>query len=78
MQKSNFKAIISSVQRDQGFRLWKGGLLFKMKNEYDLFKKINYYVKNKKSCKIDQLWSQRLDRFDFETNMKKYVNVIDG
>ena len=57
----------------------KGGLLFKMKNEYDLFKKINYYVKNKKKVvKLINYGHKRLDRFDFETNMKKYVNVIDG
>ena len=56
----------------------RGGFLFKMKNEYDLFKKINYYVRHKKQIKkyVDHGY-KRLERIDFKSNMKRYVNIIN-
>ena len=56
----------------------RGGFLFKMKNEYDLFKKINYYVRHKKQIKkyVNHGY-KRLERFDFKSNMKRYVNIIN-
>ena len=55
----------------------KGGLLFKVGNHYELEKKISYYLDNKKICKLmlnNAL--NKLNRFDFNTNMQKYLLSI--
>ena len=55
----------------------KNGLLFKMGEENDLLRKIIYYFKNKKKCKsliyngFNRLW-----RFDYHSNLEKYVKLI--
>ena len=55
----------------------KGGFLFKMQNEYDLYKKIKFYFENKKKMKkIINHGHKRLKRFDFESNMKRYVKEM--
>lgn len=57
----------------------KGGCLFKMKNEYDLYKKIKFYIENKKKIKkFIYHGHKRLDRFDFKNNMNKYINLMAG
>ena len=50
-----------------------------MNNEFDLYKKIQIYIKNKKKIKryIDH-GNKRLDRFDFDINMNKYVSVMNS
>jgi len=55
----------------------KGGILFKTGNSDDLAKKINFYYNNKKDLKkkIDFAYNN-LDRFDFNTNLKKYFETI--
>ena len=55
----------------------KGGLLFKTGSSNDLAKKIIFYHNNKKKLKkkIDFAYNN-LDRFDFNTNLKKYFEVI--
>ena len=57
----------------------KGGLLFKMKNAEDLKKKILFYFKNKKNCqkKINHA-KKRLKRFDYNENMKKFLNLVNS
>jgi glycosyltransferase involved in cell wall biosynthesis len=57
----------------------KNGLLFKMGEENDLYKKIIYYLQNKKKCKklifngFNRLW-----RFDYHLNLEKYVKLISS
>jgi len=55
----------------------KGGLLFKTGSPNDLAKKIIYYCNNKKKLqkKIDFAYNN-LNRFDFNTNLMKYLKVI--
>ena len=57
----------------------KGGILFKTGNSDDLAKKINFYYNNKKDLKkkIDFAYNN-LDRFDFNTNLKKYFEKINN
>ena len=57
----------------------RGGLLFQMKNKNDLLKKIIYYLQNKKKCEfllkngVNRLW-----RFDYNSNLQKYVKLINS
>ena len=55
----------------------KNGFLFKMGEENDLLNKIIYYFQNKKKCKsfINNGFN-RLRRFDYRTNLEKYVKLI--
>ncbi len=56
----------------------KGGLLFKVGNHNQLAKKILYYVKNKKKClKMLRYAIQNLYRFDYQKNLKKYLNLVN-
>ena len=54
-------------------------LLFKMKNAEDLKKKILFYFKNRKNCqkKIKHA-KKRLKRFDYNENMKKFLNLVNS
>jgi len=55
----------------------KGGLLFKTGSSNDLAKKINYYYNNKKKLKKKINFAyNNLDRFDLNTNLRKYLKVI--
>ena len=55
----------------------KGGLLFKTGDKDDLFKKILIYIKNKKkSNKIKKYGISQLDRFDYNKNLNKYIELI--
>ena len=55
----------------------KGGLLFKTGSSNDLAKKIIFYHNNKKKLKKKiNFANNNLDRFDFNTNLKKYFEVI--
>ena len=57
----------------------RSGLLFQMRNKNDLLKKIIYYLQNKKKCKlllkkgINRLW-----RFDYHSNLQKYVKLVNS
>ena len=56
----------------------KGGLLFKPKNEKELFlnliKMIKHHVSLKKQIRLN---SNKIKRFDFYSNLKKYENLIN-
>lgn len=56
----------------------KSGILFKIGDEYDLAKKINFYFLNKKKLKrkINHGYNQ-LARFDYNKNLNKYLNVVN-
>ncbi len=55
----------------------KNGLLFKMGKENDLLKKIIYYFQNRKKCKkLITNGFKRLWRFDYHSNLEKYVKLI--
>ena len=56
----------------------KGGLLFKVGNYKELANKIVYYLKNKKKCqtKLKNAHNQ-LYRFDYSSNLLKYLNLIN-
>ena len=55
----------------------KGGLLFKTGRPNDLAKKINYYHNNKKKLKKKNDFAyNNLNRFDLNTNLRKYFKVI--
>jgi glycosyltransferase involved in cell wall biosynthesis len=56
----------------------KGGLLFKTDNFNDLSQKISFYIKNKKKCnnKI-KFAKKRINRFDYQINLNKYLNIIN-
>ena len=57
----------------------KGGLLFKIKDYKDLARKIIFYTKNKKTCrKMLKHSKSRLIRFDYNTNLKKYFDLINS
>ena len=57
----------------------KGGLLFKVKDYKDLARKIIFYTKNKKTCKKMLKYSKsRLIRFDYNTNLKKYFDLVNS
>ena len=57
----------------------KNGLLFKANDENDLLKKIIYYLQNKKKCEyllsngVKRLW-----RFNYHSNLQKYVKLMDS
>ena len=57
----------------------KNGLLFKMGDENDLLKKIIYYLQNKRKCNnliyngVNRLW-----RFDYSSNLKKYTKLVSS
>ncbi len=56
----------------------KGGLLFKVGNYSELEKKISYYLKNKKICKsMLNNALNKLDRFDYNKNLKKYLFNVE-
>ena len=56
----------------------KGGLLFEVRNYKQLSKKITYYLNNKKKCKLMLNKSTKsLDRFNYDTNLKLYLNIIN-
>ena len=55
----------------------KGGLLFKVRDYNELSDKIVYYLNNKKRCRA-MLKNARnqLQRFDYNSNLKKYLNLV--
>ena len=56
----------------------KGGLLFNVGNHNQLAEKIMYYMKNKKKClKMLKYAMKNLYRFDYQTNLKKYLNLVN-
>ena len=56
----------------------KGGLLFNVGNHNQLANKIIYYEKNKKKC-LNMLKHaiKKLYRFDYQINLKKYLNLVN-
>ena len=56
----------------------KGGLLFNVGNHNQLANKIIYYEKNKKKC-LNMLKHaiKKLYRFDYQKNLKKYLNLVN-
>ena len=55
----------------------KAGLLFKVGNYIELSKKIIFFIKNKTKCKKMLNTSiKKLDRFDYEINLKKYLYLV--
>ena len=57
----------------------KAGYLFKPRNYKKLANLITSYVKNrKKLSKKIRIGYNNLDRFDFEKNLKKYLNIINS
>ena len=57
----------------------KNGLLFKMNNENDLLKKIIYYLQKKKKCEyLLKNGVKRLWRFDYHSNLQKYVKLVNS
>ena len=56
----------------------KGGILFQTGNYRDLSRKIYFYIRNKKKLnhKISFAY-KNLDRFDYNTNLKKYLSLIN-
>ena len=56
----------------------KGGLIFKMNNKFDLYKKIIFFIKNKSKCEIlVNHGHDRLTRFDYYKNLEKYLKIVD-
>ena len=56
----------------------KGGLLFNVGNSDQLAKKIMYYEKNKKKClNMLKYAMKKLHRFDYQINLKKYLNLVN-
>ena len=57
----------------------KNGLLFKMNDENDLLKKIIYYIQKKKKCEyLLKNGVKRLWRFDYHSNLQKYVKLMNS
>ena len=55
----------------------KAGLLFKVGNYIELSQKIIFYIKNKTKCKkLLNTSINKLNRFDYKINLKKYLSVI--
>ena len=56
----------------------KGGLLFNVGNYNQLANKMIYYKKNKKKClkKLSHA-IKKLHRFDYQINLKKYLNLVN-
>ena len=56
----------------------KNGLIFKMNNEFDLYKKIIFFIKNKSKCEaLVNRGHNRLTRFDYYKNLEKYSKILD-
>ena len=56
----------------------KGGFLFDTGNHNELANKIIYYTKNKKKCSaMLEYATRKLYRFDYQTNLKKYLNLVN-
>ena len=57
----------------------KGGLIFKMNNEFDLYKKIIFFIKNKSKCeKLVHHGYNRLTRFNYQKNLKEYLKILSS
>lgn len=57
----------------------KGGLIFKMNDEFDLYKKIIFFINNQSKCrKLVSHGHKRLTRFNYEKNLKKYVTLLNS
>ena len=57
----------------------KGGLIFKMNNEFDLYKKIVFFIENKSKCKkLVNYGHKRLIRFDYNENLEKYLKLLNS
>ena len=57
----------------------KGGLIFKMNNEFDLYKKIIFFIKNKSKCeKLVRHGYNRLTRFDYQKNLGEYLKILNS
>ena len=55
----------------------KGGLLFKVGDFKELANKILYYKKNKKKLsKLVNFGYKKLHRFDYDLNLKKYLELV--
>tara|TARA_B100001121_G_scaffold149128_1_gene130575 strand:+ start:1064 stop:2152 length:1089 start_codon:yes stop_codon:yes gene_type:complete len=55
----------------------KGGLLFNVGDHIQLYKKILYYVKNKKKCnRMVKIGMKNLNRFEKKKNLEKYLHFI--
>ena len=55
----------------------KGGLLFKMRDYKELANKILFYQRNKQKLKKSiELSFNKLNRFDYNKNLNKYLNLI--
>ncbi len=55
----------------------KGGLLFKVGDHIQLYKKILYYLNNKKKCnQMLKLGIKNLNRFEKKKNLEKYLHFI--
>ena len=55
-----------------------GGIIFKMRNEFNLFSKIKFYLENKRKCKkFIKHGYKRLDRFDLNYNLEQYVKLFE-
>jgi glycosyltransferase involved in cell wall biosynthesis len=56
----------------------KGGLLFKVGDEYDLANKILYFYHNKDKLKKMKIYAyQQLSRYNYKYNLRKYLNLIN-
>jgi glycosyltransferase involved in cell wall biosynthesis len=56
----------------------KGGLLFKVGDEYDLANKILYFYNNQNKLKKKIIYSyQKLSRYNYKINLEKYLNLIN-
>ena len=55
----------------------RGGFLYKKKNINDFIKKFFFIYKNKSQCKKKTSYGyKKLYRFDYNKNLKKYINLI--
>ena len=55
----------------------KGGLLFGVDNSDDLVRKIIFFTTNKKKCLQKKIFAKkRIGRFDFNSNLNKYLNLV--
>ena len=56
----------------------KGGLLFKVGDYNELTNKILYYLNNKKKCEtMLKNAHNHLYRFDYNSNLQKYLNLVN-
>jgi len=57
----------------------RGGLIFKMNNEFDLYKKIVFFIKNPNKCKkLINHGHGRLKRFDYNKNLEQYLKILNS